>query len=72
MIDPKIIGQVVGANVRRLRLEAGLSQEEFCAQVGMSRSYLSNLENGQRNPTVELLAYMAQVLGVGLMEFFRT
>jgi len=46
------IRRVVGLNLRRLRVAAGLSQDELAARTGSSRIYISGIENGRRNPTV--------------------
>ena len=53
-----------GKNVRALRDEAGLSQEELAFRAGMKRTYLSDLERGTRNPTVRALGRLASALGV--------
>lgn len=55
---------VLGKNVRRFRLEAGLSQEQLAFEADMKRSYVSDLERGARNPTVKALGRLAAALGV--------
>jgi len=54
--------KLVGANVRRLRQEKGLTQEEFAEKSGFSQQYVSGLENGRRNPTIVSLYELAQAL----------
>lgn len=54
--------ELLGENVRRLRNEQGLSQEELAFRAGMKRSYLSDLERGVRNPTVRALERLARAL----------
>jgi transcriptional regulator with XRE-family HTH domain len=54
--------QLLGRNVRRLRQEHGLSQEELAFRAGMKRSYLSDLERGTRNPSVRALGRLAEAL----------
>jgi len=56
--------RIVGANVKRLRLAEGLTQEQFAEKSGFSQQYLSGLERGRRNPTVVTLFELAQALGV--------
>ncbi|WP_426263974.1 helix-turn-helix domain-containing protein [Sphingomonas sp. PWP1-2] len=56
--------RLLGENVRRLRIEQGLSQEELAFRAGMKRSYLSDLERGTRNPTVRALGRLAEALKV--------
>ncbi len=54
--------QLVGRNVRRIRLERGLTQEQFAERSGFSQQYISDLERGRRNPTVVSLFELAQAL----------
>ncbi|KQM49307.1 transcriptional regulator [Sphingomonas sp. Leaf208] len=56
--------QLLGANVRRYRKLAGMSQEELSLESGMKRSYVSDLERGTRNPSVRALGRLADALGV--------
>jgi transcriptional regulator with XRE-family HTH domain len=56
--------RLVGRNVRRIRLEKGLTQEAFAERSGFSQQYLSSLERGTRNPTVVTLFELASALGV--------
>ncbi|MBD3738762.1 MAG: helix-turn-helix transcriptional regulator [Pseudomonas balearica] len=54
----------LGKNVRILRTEARLSQEELAFRANMKRGYLSDLERGTRNPSVRALGRLAEALGV--------
>lgn len=56
--------RLVGRNVKRFRLDRGLTQEQFAALSGFGQNYLSDLERGRRNPTVVTLWELAQSLGV--------
>jgi transcriptional regulator with XRE-family HTH domain len=56
------IKELVGLNLRRLRRAKGLSQEELYAASGVSQQFISEIENGSRNPTIETLAILAQAL----------
>jgi transcriptional regulator with XRE-family HTH domain len=56
--------KLVGQNVKRLRLEKGLTQEQFCDISGFSQQYVSGLENGRRNPTIVTVYELAKALGV--------
>lgn len=53
-----------GANVRRLRREAGHSQETFADLAGVARSYMSEVEVGGHNPTLRVVERIAAALGV--------
>ena len=62
---PKIdYEKALGANVRRLRLKAGMSQETLAIQCGMFRTYLSRIENGTANPTIRMITSLSDGLGV--------
>lgn len=58
------IRQLLGRNLRRLRQEKGLSQEEFAFEAEIHRTYISDLERGARNPTVTIVEKLAKALGV--------
>lgn len=62
---------ILGRNVRRLREEAGLSQEQLAFDGGMKRSYLSDLERGVRNPSVRALGRLAAALSVAPADLLR-
>jgi transcriptional regulator with XRE-family HTH domain len=52
------------SNVRRLRAKKKLSQKALADKVGISVSYVSMLERGQRSPPLETIEKMAKALGV--------
>ena len=52
-----------GQNVSRLRVEAGLTQEELCEKAEIDRSYLQRIENGSSSPTVEVAVRIKRALG---------
>lgn len=56
--------QVFGKRVRELRKERGLSQVELASKVGIDRSYMGFLERGERNPSLEMIAKIAEALSV--------
>ena len=60
--------KLVGRNFARLRREKGLTQEDVEARSGFSQQYISDLERGQRNPTVITLYELAQAIGVSHVE----
>lgn len=49
-------------NVRRLRSEKRLSQKALAKNLGISMSYVSMLERGQRSPPLETIERMARAL----------
>jgi transcriptional regulator with XRE-family HTH domain len=58
------VRQIVARNVRLARQRAEISQEELADRAGIDRSYGSRIERGSANPSVEILAKLAVVLGV--------
>ncbi|MBS0417154.1 MAG: helix-turn-helix transcriptional regulator [Proteobacteria bacterium] len=55
--------QVLAENLRRLRTEAGLSQEELADRAGLHRTYVSSVEGGHRNVTLQNIFAFAEALG---------
>jgi transcriptional regulator with XRE-family HTH domain len=64
--------KLVGRNVKRIRQEKGLTQEQLAELSGFSQQYISGLERGQRNPTIVSLYELATALGVSHMELVRS
>lgn len=60
--------ETVGARIRRLRGEARLSQSELSELAGLTRPYLSAVEKGSRNITLEVALKLAGALGVPVSE----
>ncbi|PLC07566.1 XRE family transcriptional regulator [Variovorax sp. RO1] len=53
-----------------MRLEMGLSQVEFGERCGFYQTYLSRIENGQANPTLNAVEVIANALGLTVFELF--
>jgi transcriptional regulator with XRE-family HTH domain len=51
-------------NLRRLRQQRELSQEDFAFEAGIHRTYISDLERGARNPTISVVERLAKALKV--------
>ncbi len=60
-----------GKCVRELRTEAGLSQVEFGEKCGFYQTYLSRIENGHANPTLNAMEVIANALGITIYELFE-
>lgn len=58
----------IGTKIKAYRKEKNLSQEELAWRVNMDRSYLSELENGLKNPTVIMLTNIAQAMELDLKD----
>jgi transcriptional regulator with XRE-family HTH domain len=55
---------IIAANVKRLRLGLGLSQEELSHVSGYHRTYVGMIERGERNISIATLEALAGALGV--------
>lgn len=62
---------VVAANLRRLRSQLDLTQEELAHRAGLSTRYVSKIETGKASPTVTALGQLAEALGVKPGELVR-
>ena len=62
--------ELVAWNTRRLRVSRGISSELLARDAGVDRAYVSRIERGVANPTVDVLARIARVLEVEMAELF--
>lgn len=67
MPSPRV---TLGARVRELREGLGLSQEAFAHRAELDRTYVSGIERGRRNPTLEVIYRIAEALEVEVHELF--
>ena len=58
------INEEVGFNIRRIREERGLSQEELAALAGLHRAYVGQIERGEKNIGLKNLEKIAKALEV--------
>lgn len=68
---PYSLQRLVAANLRRLRLENGLSQEELAARCGYHRTYVGSVERGERNITLSTLEAIAEALSIDPRELLK-
>jgi transcriptional regulator with XRE-family HTH domain len=59
---------LLGEALRRARNASGISQEELAFEAKVDRSYISQLENGHKSPTVDLLFRVCPILGMTASE----
>ncbi len=57
------IRQIFGENLRRFRVQAGLSQEAVAERMGVDRAHVSSMERGQQNVTLLTLWHASQAVG---------
>jgi len=65
------IRQLFALNLRRLRREAGLSQESLAHDAGIDRAYVSRLERGVTYVGLEIIGKLSDLLKVTPIEFFQ-
>lgn len=62
--------KIVGKQVKKLRLKAGLTQDVLSERCGIYRTYLSRIEAGSANPTLLVMIALASTLDVHVCELF--
>ena len=60
----------LGRTVRRLRTDAGYSQESFADRCGMHRTYMGSVERGEVNISLDNLERISKALEISLAELF--
>lgn len=61
----------LGVTIRELRKEAGLSQIVFGEKCGFYQTYLSRIENGSANPTINAIEVIAEALNLSIFELLE-
>ena len=59
-----------GTKIKKLRQAEGLTQQELADRAHITKSMVSYIESGKRNPNTKTLEKIAAVLGMTLAEFF--
>ena len=59
-----------GSAVRRIRQERYISQEQLADMCGLHRTYISDIELGKRNVSLENIEKIAQAFGVSISKLF--
>jgi transcriptional regulator with XRE-family HTH domain len=60
----------LGDRIREIRESRKLTQEELAYQADLDYSYVNQIENGRKNPTVQILDQIAKVLKVTIKDLF--
>lgn len=71
MIDKVEFKQVVGEQVRKIRKARGLTQEQLAEKSDLSLSYISDVERGMRNISLELLGKIIAALKITPVQLFE-
>lgn len=66
------IKEKVGQRIRFLRKELNLSQEALALKSEVDRTYMTDVENGRRNVSLEILERIIKALEVSITEFFNS
>ena len=61
----------IGKNIKTLRLARNLTLESLAANAGITKGYLSKVENSEKSPPVSTLIVIAKALGVTLSQIFK-
>ena len=62
---------IVGGNVRKLRLEKGITQERLAFASDLDLTYIGGIERGRRNPSLLVMARIAEALDVSLADLIK-
>lgn len=60
-----------GNQVKRLRLQNGLSQEKLALLSGLDRTYIPSIEKGNRNVSISVVEKIANALNVKISDMFN-
>ena len=64
------INKAIGAKIRKVRAELGITQEEAAYRAKLDYSYYNQIEMGKRNPSLEVLSRIAKAIGVNVKDLF--
>ena len=65
------IKQKFGKNLKRLRLEKGISQETLALTADLDRTYIPSIEKGLRNVSITVAEKLAIAVNVDITELFK-
>lgn len=69
--DSQAFAAALGVVLKRLRQERGVAQIDLAVAVDRQRSYISELEVGKRNPTLDTMRLIADFLDIPLSEVLK-
>lgn len=64
MLSKSNLTIIAAENIKNMRVDLGLSQEELAARSGLHRTYIGGVERGERNITLKSLERIALALNV--------
>ena len=63
-MDRSTLSKLIGANIRRYRVQRDVSQEHLALESGIHPAYISKLERGEKCPTIDTLYRLSCALGI--------
>lgn len=66
----KKLAKRLGQNISKIRRERGMTSERLAYENDISKGYLSNIENGNRLPSLIMLLRLSDAMDVDVKEFF--
>lgn len=63
-MDRIALSRLIGANIRKYRIQRDVSQEHLALESGIHPAYISKLERGEKCPTIDTLYRLAKALGI--------
>jgi len=67
-----LITEKLGENIKKIRTKKGMSQGDICRFLKMDRGYMSAIENGKKNITLNQLERLAKALGVSVDKLLKS
>jgi transcriptional regulator with XRE-family HTH domain len=61
----------LGVNIKKIRQARGMTQGDICRKIEVDRAYMSNIESGNKNPTLSTITNLAKALGVSVDELLK-
>lgn len=74
-MPPKVVNSnarnILALNIRRLRGDRGISQEELADLAGLHRTYVGSIERSERNVSIDNIAKLASALRVDISDLMK-
>ncbi len=61
----------LGLNLKKIRTKKSISQGDIAKELGVSRGFISTIENGKTNPTLLTITKLAKALGISSDELLK-
>lgn len=61
----------LGMRIKFLRTQKKWSQEDLSLESNVNKNYICDLENGRRNPSLDILERISLALGISIQELFK-